>query len=111
MSNSAGVSLPAPANSYGQDEVQAAGGVACRSAVGGSGPYMDMGLMGTNDVYNRQSTTAYARVVIPFGRAPARVDCTRLYELELQRLQMELEIAKMSMPPPAGAPGPQPGGR
>lgn len=99
----AGVNLPTPASTYGQDEVQAAGGVACRSAVGGNGAYIDTGVVGSNDLYNRNSATAYARVVMPLGRAPKRLDCGRLYDLEIQRLRMELELARMSMPGPANA--------
>lgn len=99
----AGVNLPTPANTYGQDEVQAAGGVACRSAVGGNGAYIDTGVVGSNDLYNRNSATAYARVVMPLGKSPKRLDCGRLYDLEIQRLRMELELARMSMPGPAGA--------
>ena len=100
-----GVTLPAPVQSYGQDEVQAAGGVACRSAVGGGGAYIDMGMVNSADVLQRDVTSAYARVVVPLNRAPKRVDCTRLYELELQRLRMELELARMSLPPAARASG------
>lgn len=102
--SSSGVNLPAPVQSYGQDEVQGAGGVSCRSAVGGGGPYVDTGVLGSNDIYGRNTATAYARVVVPLGRAPKRLDCNRLYELEIQRLKMELELARMSLPPPA-APG------
>lgn len=97
----AGVNLPQPNQTYGQDEVQASGGVSCRSAVGGSGPYIDAGVVGSGDRLSEQVTTAYARVVVPLGRAPKRLDCTRLYDLEIQRLKMELELARMSMPPPA----------
>lgn len=96
----AGVNLPTPTSSYGQDEVQAAGGVACRSAIGGSGPYVDAGVVGSQDPYARSSATAYARVVVPLGRAPKRLDCTRLYDLEIQRLKLELELARMSLPGP-----------
>lgn len=97
----AGVYLPQPTQTYGQDEVQAAGGVACRSAVGGGGPYIDAGVVGSGDKFSEQVTTAYARVVVPLGRAPKRLDCTKLYALEIERLKMELELARMSMPPPA----------
>lgn len=102
--SSLGVNLPAPVQAYGQDEVQAAGGVSCRSSVGGSGPYIDAGVVGSNDLIGRQTTTAYARVVVPIGRAPARVDCTQLYNLEIQRLRMELQLARMNMPPEEGQP-------
>lgn len=104
----AGVYLPQPTQTYGQDEVQAAGGVACRSAVGGGGPYIDAGVVGSGDKFSEQVTTAYARVVVPLGRAPKRLDCTKLYALEIERLKMELELARMSMPPPAAMAGAAP---
>ena len=40
---------------------------------------------------------AYARVVIPLGERPERIDCKRLYDLEIQRLEMEIELMKMGM--------------
>lgn len=104
----AGVYLPQPTQTYGQDEVQAAGGVACRSAVGGGGPYIDAGVVGSGDKFSEQVTTAYARVVVPLGRAPKRLDCTKLYALEIERLKMELELARMSMPPPPAMVGAAP---
>lgn len=41
----------------------------------------------------------YRRVVIPIGRTPKRLDCSWLYELEVERLQMELRLLKMGLPP------------
>jgi hypothetical protein len=90
--------LPTQSPSYGQDEVQAAGGVACRSSVGGGGPYVDMGIVGSQDPYSRNTTSAYARIVVPLGERPRRIDCSQLYQLEIERLRMELELARMSLP-------------
>lgn len=40
------------------------------------------------------STTA--RMVVPLGKKPARIDCARLYELELARMKREIELLKMA---------------
>ncbi|MCB1506996.1 MAG: hypothetical protein KDJ47_18680 [Hyphomicrobiaceae bacterium] len=37
----------------------------------------------------------YGRIVVPLGERPHRIDCSRLYELEIKRLQHELQIARM----------------
>jgi hypothetical protein len=45
-----------------------------------------------NQVYG-----VYARVIVPLSGGPRdRVDCTRLYSLEIERLQMELDRLKQS---------------
>lgn len=95
--NQNSVALPSMTTPYGQDEVRSASGVACRSSVASSGPYMDMGVIGSEDVYDRDGTAVYGRVVIPLGRQPRRVDCTSLYELEIERLRMELELMRMGL--------------
>jgi len=39
---------------------------------------------------------AYARVTIPLGKQPQRIDCSRIYELELERLRQEIALLKMN---------------
>ncbi len=95
--NQNSVALPQMSTPYGQDEVRTASGVACRSSVASSGPYVDMGVIGSEDVYDRDGTAVYGRVVIPLGRQPRRVDCTSLYQLEIERLRMELELMRMGL--------------
>jgi hypothetical protein len=59
---------------------------------------MDMGVLGTPETSGvNGSAAAYGRLVIPFGAKPGRIDCTQLYNLEIARLKMELEIAKMGL--------------
>lgn len=82
-----------------QDEVRSRDGVVCRSAP--SSPTLDVGAVaGTTqqqNIFNAmppQSTgSAYVRISIPLGKQD-RVDCNRLYELEIERLKMELEAAR-----------------
>lgn len=87
--------LPGVSLSQGTDEVRAADGTSCRSAVGGSGAYVDMGLIGKKSVSNEGAY--YGRVVVPLGGGSKRLDCSRLYDLEVERLKLELEMAKAGM--------------
>jgi len=100
--NQNGFSLPGVSLPQGQDEVRAADGTTCRSAVGGSGAYFDVGVIGGSGAA-AGSLATYGRVVIPLGRAPARLDCSRLYALEVERLQMELRLLKMGLGRGGGA--------
>lgn len=93
-----GFNLPGVTLPQGQDEVHAADGTTCRSAVGGSGTYLDVGAIkdslgkrGGDDV------ATYARVVIPLGTRSSRLDCAKLYALEVERLQLELKLLKMGL--------------
>ncbi|TGQ71057.1 MAG: hypothetical protein E5V49_14150 [Mesorhizobium sp.] len=94
--NESGFNLPGVTLPQGQDEVHAADGTTCRSAVSGSGAYVDLGVIRGNNQSNNDVAT-YGRVVIPIGRTPKRVDCSRLYELEVERLQLELKLLKMGL--------------
>ena len=94
--NQTGFTLPGVTLPQGQDEVHASDGTTCRSAVSGSGAYFDLGVIRGNSQSNGDLAT-YGRVVIPIGRTPKRLDCSRLYELEVERLQMELWLLKMGV--------------
>jgi len=89
---SGSISLPSPANSYSFDEIQTAGGTRCHQGIN-NGKSIEFGVAG-NDASN---TIAYARVLVPIGKKPKRIDCSRVYELEIERLKAELEVMKYSM--------------
>ena len=96
--NISGFNLPGVSLSQGSDEVRAADGTTCRSAVGGSGAYLDVGVIGNPEQdAAAASMSAYGRVVVPLGKQPRRLDCTRLYDLEVQRLEMELRLTQMGL--------------
>jgi hypothetical protein len=93
-----GMNLPQAVMPSGQDEIRTSDGTSCRSSVGGNGTYMDLGVLGTPESDNiNASAAAYGRVVIPLGYQAQRLDCNQLYQLEIQRLKMELEMAKMGI--------------
>jgi hypothetical protein len=106
--NQTGFSLPGVSLPQGQDEVRAADGTTCRSAVSGNGAYIDMGVIGSHGTATGQLAT-YGRVVIPLGRTPARLDCAKLYALEVERLKMELQLLKMGLARGAEVAGANPG--
>lgn len=50
----------------------------------------------TNQATHNNNIGLYARIVIPFGKQPDRIDCSKLYSLEIERLQMEIIRLKES---------------
>lgn len=97
--NQTGMNLPGVAIPHGYDEVRAADGTTCRSALGGSGAYFDSGIIGSDLNGGRDSFSAYGRLVVPLGRSPARLDCQQLYQLELERLRLEVQLLKRGLDP------------
>lgn len=96
--NLSGFSLPGVQLPQGNDEVRAADGTSCRSAVSGNGAYVDFGVMGNPDnTFGQSSASVYGRMVIPLNAPRKRLDCTRLYNLEIERLRTELELLKMGI--------------
>ena len=107
-----GLNLPAaPRGSGGEDTIQTAEGTSCRQSMNSNGAYLDMGATarkasplpdysgGPYFYYPRDRDSegiAYVRITIPLGAKPARIDCSRLYELEIARLQRELELMRMA---------------
>ena len=77
----------------------------CSQSINSNGGYLDLGVAGgdLNTYYSSpgtataQAAVGYARVVIPIGKAPKRLDCNRLYELEIQRLKAEIEMLKIGL--------------
>lgn len=92
--NQNGFNLPSIPNATGQDIVRGSGGISCQSSVGSGGPNFDLGVIGSNDMFDRDSMSVYGRITVPLGKRPKRVDCTRLYDLEISRLQMELQLMR-----------------
>lgn len=43
-----------------------------------------------------RTATAYARVTVPLGHKPKRIDCNQVYELEIAKLKREVELLKMA---------------
>ncbi|MEM1380533.1 MAG: SPOR domain-containing protein [Pseudomonadota bacterium] len=93
--NQNSMSLPSAPVVSGQDVVRGADGTTCQSAVASGGPYVDVGVLQSQDFFARESAALYGRVVFPLGKRSRRVDCTHLYRLEIERMRMELELLRM----------------
>lgn len=96
--NQNAVTLPTPPIANGQDVVRGVSGASCQSAIASAGPYLDLGVIGSQDVFNRDTAALYGRIVIPIGERPKRLDCTKLYELEITRLKVELDLLRLGAP-------------
>lgn len=98
--DSLNLALPSAPGNYQSDRFKA-GDLDCSNAIG-SATNLEFGVTGLidgggfdgmNNYINRQEPDVgvYARITIPLGkRVKSRVDCNRLYELELQRKQLEV---------------------
>lgn len=100
---------PPPVGPGGEDSITTSEGVRCSQSINSSGGYLDLGIAGGdlsnysdnsdygNDDGAPQSAVAYARVIIPLGEAPTRLNCASLYELEIQKLKAEIEMLKVGL--------------
>jgi len=74
-------------------------------SVNSSGGYLDFGVAGGDiNTYTAPGTTpasqgtiGYARLIIPLGASPKRLDCSRLYDLEIARLKAEIQLLKTGL--------------
>jgi hypothetical protein len=93
------LALPSSPGSYQSDRFRA-GELDCSMAIG-SGTNVEFGVVGV--INNNQAITTnaltpqtkdvgvYGRIIIPIGAPKGRVDCNRLYEMELSKRAMEIE--------------------
>lgn len=96
-SSSLSLTLPSPNPNYQSDSFSA-GELRCSNAIG-SATQLEYGVSGIvnqgSAIDNNQGLIkdvgVFARIVIPLGnRVKSRVDCNRLYELELRKKQLEV---------------------
>lgn len=97
----------------GEDSIETSTGTRCRQSINSSKGYVDIGVAGSaasglpeNRANNRgvfiniterdRQALAYARVTIPLGAMPKRIDCSKIYELEIAKLRQELELLRMN---------------
>ncbi len=91
-----GFTLPHVPVPNGYDEIRAADGTTCKSSMANNGAYLDVGGIGNQDIYGSfNSGSVYARIIMPLGERPKRLDCSKLYRNEIERLQHELALLKM----------------
>ncbi len=96
--NQTGLNLPGVNLPQGYDEVRTSDGTSCRSSNAGNGAYVDVGVIGSQDDLGGMNNSAvYGRVVMPLGRTGGRLNCRRLYDLEIQRLELEVRLLKAGL--------------
>lgn len=77
----------------------------CSQSINSSGGYLDLGVAGGdlskgyggNSGSNDPSAIGYARIIVPLGQAPNRLDCSQLYQLEIQRLKAQIELMQIGL--------------
>jgi len=110
--------LPSQGSNFnsGQDRVRSSDGVECVSATGPRRVYMETGVIGSNTngagssttfygngaittppAYQSNTASVYARIVINLDKPKAELDCSSLFELEIERLKRELLESKMEV--------------
>lgn len=100
-SSSLNLALPSAPGNYQSDKFRA-GELDCANAIG-SATNLEFGVTGIinkgdydemNNYFNTRTgdVGVYARITIPLGkRTKSRIDCNRLYELELRAKQLEVQ--------------------
>jgi hypothetical protein len=100
---------PAPQGPGGEDTIETASGTRCRQSINSNSGYVDFGLAGSggSGIPNAsgvfvtinegdREALAYARITMPLGKQPKRIDCSRVYELEIERLREEVALLRMN---------------
>lgn len=95
---------PAPNGPGGEDSITTSQGVKCAQSINSNSGYVDLGVTGGGaltifggGVATTPTTLAYARVVLPFGEQPKRLNCNHLYELEIERLKREIDLLTIGL--------------
>lgn len=106
--------IPQTQRPSGQDRIRTRDGVECSQSID-SALTFDAGAMAlppnwTNgygynpnpqpQTPNQWNYGGYARITIPLGMPPRKIDCGELYQLELQRLRLEVEYLRQKMAAP-----------
>jgi hypothetical protein len=114
QSSSLNLNLPSTPGSYASDRIRTSENVECSMAIGGS-VNVEFGVVGVinqnGPFYNNQGlypegydpdgivkdVGVYAKITIPLNAPKKRLDCNRLYLLELERTRMEIQKLKAEM--------------
>ena len=101
QNGSLNLSIPTAPGNYQSDRFRS-GELDCSMAIG-SGVNMEFGVVGVLGATNPQVVTTdlsasktkdvgvYGRIVIPIGMSKGRVDCSILYNMELEKKRMEIQ--------------------
>ncbi|MGL5013950.1 MAG: hypothetical protein ACRC6V_06625 [Bacteroidales bacterium] len=100
------VTIPSLGTSSSYDEFRTSSGMVCRQAVSGGAQLQVGGSLSQDDSkddytgngsnrrdYNRDEKALFIQLVVPLG-VPDRIDCTTLYNIEVEKQQIELQQLK-----------------
>lgn len=99
--NSLNLQLPSSPSNYSYDEVRTPDNFTCKNAITGT-TQLEFGLTGIinnavspfdNEDVNNPTTKdvgLYAKLIMPIGKIPQRVNCNTLYKLELHKKRLEV---------------------
>lgn len=105
--NASAVNIPNIQQSTGYDEIRTSNGIVCRQSMSG-GPQLQIGALGgqngsTSDHHydglygnryeGRDEAGVFIQFVMPIG-APERIDCSTIYDIEVEKQQLELQQLK-----------------
>lgn len=114
QSSSLNLSLPSSPGSYASDRIRTSDNIECSMAIGGS-TNVEFGVVGVinqnGPFYNNQGlypegydpnglvkdVGVYAKITIPLNAPKERLDCNKLYQLELERTRMEIQRLKQEV--------------
>lgn len=105
-----GFYLPTPTPSPGQDEFRASDGTSCRTTMDGS-KRVEVGTFATggqpqDNIYsipqyvsrpNPNNLGVYARYSWSLDAPSTRMDCNKLYQLEVEKKELEIKLLKRSL--------------
>lgn len=100
----ASLAMPFGVVPSGQDRIRSADGVECQTHVGPRNRWMDMGVYSMGNQTNNlptmpnssQAVGVYARITINLDPVAPQIDCSRLYQLEIDRLRREVDDQQMN---------------
>ena len=105
QNSSLNLSIPSAPGSYQSDRFRS-GELDCSMAIG-SGVNVEFGVVGVINSNSQTVTTSttgqmkdvgvYGRMVIPIGMPKGRVDCSILYNMELEKKRMEIQKLEIEL--------------
>lgn len=98
--------IPSVQQSTGYDEIKTSTGIVCRQSMSNQ-TYINMGVTGSQNNYRDEGwdnwnsrdngeAMVYVQMTIPIG-SPERMDCSRIYDLEVERQQLEIQQLKTQL--------------
>lgn len=102
------VQLPSTSANVARDRIVTPERFECENALGGKAQ-VEYGVAASNSQNNNNfqatpptggnNVTVYGKIVIPIGGPKSRIDCNRLFELEVRKRELEIRLLEMQTNP------------